>query len=148
YDNYAPEVLRQAIHDLGQDPDAELQCVYCGEPAATWDHVNNNVVRSEFSGYGNRIRNLVPCCRTCNERKGSRPWEEWLDKRDASDKEQRRENIRRFLDVPSAQPVTALEMAKRAPDAMRRYLEIRDEVFRLLKEADEMASIIRAAHRG
>ncbi|WP_313138288.1 hypothetical protein [Paracoccus jeotgali] len=52
YDIYVPAEVADAMRDLGQDPDAELQCVYCGAEAATWDHVFNRVIKGDFSGHG------------------------------------------------------------------------------------------------
>lgn len=43
------------------------QCVYCGEPARTLDHV---IPHSE--GGGDHILNLVAACEGCNNLKGDR----------------------------------------------------------------------------
>src|SRR6266850_5675274 len=76
-DDYDAEKVASLIGLIEQKLDEELRCVYCGEPAATWDHLFNNVKDSRFSGYGNRIFNLVPACRTCNESKGGKDWREF-----------------------------------------------------------------------
>ena len=143
HDEYVPAVVEEAMLDLGQDPDGELQCVYCGAEAATWDHVFNRVVKGDFSGYGHQIRNLVPCCRTCNERKGQKPWRDFLETRDPPDKEERIRLMEQFLAKKDAQPVDTAAMSQLAGDELGRFLEIRSQVFDLLAEADRLAAIIR-----
>ena len=72
-DKYDEEVMRKAIIALGQDPDSDLLCVYCGDEAETWDHIHATVREKKFSGHGHRIGNLLPCCKTCNSKKGNKP---------------------------------------------------------------------------
>ncbi|MFL7903581.1 HNH endonuclease [Azospirillum argentinense] len=143
FDKFDNVSVAEAIRDLGQNPERDLNCVYCGDTAATWDHVHRRVIGGEYSGYGHRIRNLVPCCRSCNERKGKRTWEEWLDVLSPPDIEERRNNMRRFLSKPSAAPFTVEDMRRAAPRELSEFLEIRQEVFRLMKKADDLADVIR-----
>jgi hypothetical protein len=143
HDTYVQAEVDEAMRDLGQDPDAELQCVYCGVEAATWDHVFNRVVSGEFSGHGHRIRNLVPCCRTCNESKGQKPWREFLETRNLPDREERVRRMERFLDSADAQPIGTEAMRHKADEELTRFLEIRSQVFDLMAEADRLAAIIR-----
>jgi 5-methylcytosine-specific restriction endonuclease McrA len=61
----------------------KANCHYCGvrlalttaktERAATWDHV----IPLSKGGY-DKMNNLVPCCRKCNQRKGSKMPDELL----------------------------------------------------------------------
>jgi len=74
HDEFDQKKVAELIGLLEQSIDVDLKCVYCDHPAATWDHLYNNVQAKRFSGYGNRIFNLVPACRTCNEKKGSKDW--------------------------------------------------------------------------
>lgn len=143
HDIYTPAAVVEAIRDLDQDPDAELECVYCGAEAATWDHVFNRVVNGEFSGHGHRIRNLVPCCRTCNESKGQKPWREFLETRSPPDKDVRVHRMERFLSAAGAQPIDTEGMRHKAGEELMRFLEIRSQVFDLMAEADRLAAIIR-----
>jgi len=78
-DEYDDGRVRAAIRALGQNPETELSCVYCGQPAQTWDHVFATVKKSEFSGYGHRIGNLLPCCKPCNSAKGNKNWRKFLE---------------------------------------------------------------------
>lgn len=144
YDEFSADAVEEAIRDLGQDPDGELTCAYCGDPAATWDHVFNRVIGGEYSGHGHRIRNLVPCCRTCNERKGQKSWRDWLRLLAQPDEEARIAIFEKFLSRTEAAPFTLEDMRHHAHDELNRFLEIRAEVFRLMKEADDLAAVIRA----
>src|SRR5690606_23428827 len=128
HDTYTAAAVAQAIRDLGQDPDADLLCVYCGQPAATWDHVFNRVVKGDFSGHGHRIRNLVPCCRSCNESKGQKPWRDYLEVLDPRDKDARVARMQAFLSVPAAQPVGTEDMRHKAGEELERFLEIRSQI--------------------
>lgn len=138
HDIYTPDSVAEALLDLDQDPKSDLQCVYCGAEAATWDHVFNRVVKGEFSGHGHRIRNLVPCCRTCNESKGQKPWYEFLEARNPPDKEERRRRMERFLGKAHA-----LSVASEADENLERFRMIRSQVFDLMAEADRLAAVIR-----
>ena len=54
-------------------------CAYCGSDKGTsLDHINSPVIQSGFSGFDNDIRNLVPCCPSCNSSKGKKTIDEWL----------------------------------------------------------------------
>ena len=143
HDDYDAAVVAEAMRDLGQDPDGELHCVYCGAEAATWDHVFNRVVKGDFSGHGHQIRNLVPCCRTCNESKGQKPWREFFDTRNPPDKDERVRLMEQFLAKTVAEPVDTAAMRQKAGDELERFIEIRSQVFALMAEADRLAAIIR-----
>ena len=39
HDLFDEERVREAVALLGNDPDSDLACAYCGELAETWDHV-------------------------------------------------------------------------------------------------------------
>lgn len=77
-DGYDEERVRAAISLLGQDPDQDLLCAYCGAPAQTWDHVFATVKNSGFSGHGHRLGNMLPCCKPCNSAKGNKDWRGFL----------------------------------------------------------------------
>lgn len=143
YDIYIPAEVADAMRDLGQDPDAELQCVYCGAEAATWDHLFNRVIKGDFSGHGHRVRNLVPCCRTCNESKGQKPWREFFETRNPTGREERIRRMEQFLGSAAAQPISTEAMRHKAGEELARFLEIRSQVFDLMAEADRLAVIIR-----
>lgn len=139
YDAYSEAAVAEAISDLDQDPTKDL---YCEKEAATWDHVFNRVVNGEFSGYGHRIRNLVPCCRTCNERKGKKHWKTFLELLNPEDKDQRIGRMERFLNAHTAPDDYEIIQSK-APEELRQFLQTRAEIFRLMAEADHLAELIR-----
>lgn len=62
---------------LGQDT-RRLTCVYCGDPAQHWDHLNPYVKGKRPSGYLNEARNLVPACGPCNTSKSGHDWRTWM----------------------------------------------------------------------
>ncbi|MCJ8507943.1 HNH endonuclease [Rhizobium lemnae] len=143
-DRYSPLAVADGLRELGQDPEDDLNCVYCGDAAQTWDHVFNRVVDGEFSGYGHYIRNLVPCCRSCNERKGKDNWRHWLAKLAPPDEAERAARIESFL-APLKSPEHIHDHLKNElADELERYREIRRKVFDLMKEADLVAEAIRS----
>lgn len=77
HDEYDEVKVQQAMTRLGQKSD-ELNCVYCGRPATTWDHLICLVQAKKANGHGHRVRNLVPCCSTCNSSKGGTPFDDWI----------------------------------------------------------------------
>lgn len=144
-DEFEAEAMKRAIRLLDQNPDEELRCVYCDGRAETWDHVFATVHKSVFSGAGHRVGNLLPCCKQCNSKKGNRGWDTYVMSREeaGATREVRIARIRRYLDelytidaIPSALPEYV------------RLLEIRDDVLRLMKEADEVAAGIRKKMKG
>jgi 5-methylcytosine-specific restriction endonuclease McrA len=83
-DDFAEEVVKDALRLLGQDPNKPLTCAYCDGAAETWDHVFATVKGSVFSGAGHRLGNLVPCCKPCNSKKGNRSWLTYITSRETA----------------------------------------------------------------
>ena len=55
-------------------------CIYCGSKSAnTLDHIFSVINDSQFTGYDNSRKNLIPCCQMCNSSKGKKTIYEWLD---------------------------------------------------------------------
>jgi HNH endonuclease len=77
-DIYDERKIDEALKLLGQDPNKDLLCVYCDQPAETWDHIMAIVKNGKFSGYGHQVGNLIPCCKDCNSKKGNRNWKNFL----------------------------------------------------------------------
>lgn len=141
-DTYDEGRVRDALLLLGIDPDDDLTCAYCGEPAETWDHVFATVQNSRFSGHGHRIGNLLPCCKPCNSRKGNKAWEVHLTGLDlpAATLKERQQWITNYL---AAYSVTDPPRAK--SDDQARLDEIQRQVLELLGEGDQVATRIRAS---
>ena len=136
--------LRETLRLLGQDPDGDLNCIYCGLRAETWDHLIGLVEKAELRGYGHQLGNLVPCCRDCNSKKGAKGWEVYLrgvvPNRSAF--EAKHSLISSYLDRYAA-PVNLKRAAEMLPDDWKRYSEIKQEIFRLVAAADTIAARLR-----
>ncbi|GHV59401.1 hypothetical protein AGMMS49579_27000 [Spirochaetia bacterium] len=65
-----------SILDIDQN---NVTCCYCGEPATEWDHLRPLIINKEPTGYISEIANLVPCCGKCNQSKGNKNWEDWIN---------------------------------------------------------------------
>lgn len=136
--------VRSAITALGQDPDSGLRCAYCGAEAETWDHVRATVREKKFSGHGHRIGNLLPCCKTCNSRKGNKDWRAFLHAMPADTQRSEREARIDYYIATYSQPDPI-------PEHLPEYRELQDllrQVLALLKRADELASIVRSKPGG
>lgn len=140
HDEYDASRVREAVALLGDDPDDDLTCAYCGAPAETWDHVFATVRNSRFSGHGHRLGNLLPCCKPCNSKKGNKDWRAHLVcvPMLEEDRERRTVNIKRYLstfacddsDLPLTQDRQVLDV-------------IREQILSLMAEGDAVAARIR-----
>ncbi len=141
HDEFEDTHVRDAITRLGQDPDNDLMCVYCEAVAQTWDHVFGTVQDGVFSGYGHRLGNLLPCCKSCNSAKGKKNWNEFLNSKvnlSKEDKRARTEIIKKYLtQYPVSDVVTEC-------DQYRELLTIKDQILELMKKADDIAIKLRA----
>ncbi len=143
-DEYDEAICGAALRFLGQDPNGDLECVYCGSQAETWDHLVGLVEKAELRGCGHQLGNLVPCCRNCNSKKGAKGWDVFL--KGVAPNEQtfaaKQRLIASHVDRYSA-PVNLKEVAERMPDEWTRYCEIKREIFQLMAEADAIAARLR-----
>lgn len=140
--------VNEALKELyGTEPTAPLKCVYCDLPAKTWDHFHRIVKDGKYSGYGHRIRNLVPCCKDCNSSK-SEDWEPWLRQRlasrghEATDIESRIHRIRKYTErlAPDSEATIPRELREQ-------YTAILDQIIHLCGDADVVAGKIRDARQ-
>ena len=139
-DEYDGQNVKEAIKALEQDPNSSLTCVYCGEPAETWDHVFATVQKSVFSGFGHRLGNLLPCCKPCNSKKGNKLWKDHIKSVQMGDEVRiRREKI---IEGYLAKNVVRDESVKTDPD-YEELMKIRDQVLDSMKKADTIAAEIR-----
>lgn len=139
-DEFDEQRVREAVAFLGQDSDSNLQCVYCGAPAETWDHVYAIVRNSTFSGYGHRLGNLLPCCKPCNSRKGNKDWKHFLQSLTIPSSEQAERvaliesYLQRYL-VPDAVPGQIAEYQE--------LQKIKLKIISLMSQADVIAQRLR-----
>jgi len=139
-DAYEEQHVRKAIAVLGQDPDQDLLCAYCGALAQTWDHVFATVKDSHFSGHGHRLGNLLPCCKRCNSAKGNKEWRRFLAELGlpAVMHQAAEGSIDTYLSTFSLQD----SVPESSPE-YERFQQIRGEVLELFAEADQLATRIR-----
>jgi hypothetical protein len=139
-DTYNDQAVRDALAILGQDPEQELLCAYCGVAAQTWDHVFATVKDSRFSGYGHRLGNLLPCCKACNSAKGNKDWRRFLAELElpVSVFQATEARISAYLAVFSLQ-----DSFPEQSQEYERLQQIRVDVLELLGEADQLAKVIR-----
>ncbi len=144
FDTYDEQRIDAAMTFLGQTPEENLVCLYCGEDAQTWDHLVSLVEGGKLTGFGHQLGNLVPCCKACNSQKGSKDFSVFIKKSTniKGDKEKLTERLglyaRKF-----AQPLSIDLVETHAPKEWNRYNQIRNEIIDLLKEADELANVLR-----
>ena len=139
-DPYEERRVRAAMEVLGQDPDQSLTCVYCGQLAETWDHVFATVKNSHFSGYGHRLGNLIPCCRSCNSKKGNKSWVVYMRTLNggANGNRQRENILAEYL-----QEFLVQDTPQAASEDHKRLDAIRAQIIDLFAEADAIAARIR-----
>ena len=143
-DNYDEQIIDEALEILGQNPNGSLHCVYCGGAAHTWDHLVGLVKDAQLRGYGHQIGNLVPCCRYCNSKKGSKDWRQFIES-EIRDEGLRKALIARLETYLNrfATPIDIEQIEKSAPDDWAKYASIKNQIFELMIEADKVAERIR-----
>ena len=70
------EEVQNALKDLGMEDG--IRCAYCGGEYREWDHFYPLVKNRKPSGYISEINNLVPCCSSCNSKKGNKLWADYM----------------------------------------------------------------------
>lgn len=140
-DEYDEGRVKIAMEALGQNPDNDLECAYCGAPAETWDHIFATVLDSKFSGHGHRLGNLLPCCKPCNSKKGNKSWRHYLNtiKLTPGELEKRSVSIENYIKT--------YEVTSQPPEHSAAHVklqEIRAQVLALLHQADHLAAEVRS----
>lgn len=137
-ETYNEARLDEALKLLGQDPTRDLNCVYCDAPADTWDHLVGLVKSRGPSGHGHQLHNLVPCCKSCNSKKGGKAWEDFLQ-----DKE-KRQLIKLYIErCRDSAGLRRTDKPSQEQKDIEEYYKVRDEIFRLMSKADTIAAKIR-----
>ncbi len=146
---YDDRLVAQALRALGQDPDGDLQCVYCGRPAEGWDHVTGLVKGTKYVGFGHTIGNLLPCCKGCNSQKGNKDWRDFL-RSVIADEEERTAKMA-LLDAYLARYRPSRfgyeEIANEFPQEVEHLQRLRDAIIELMREADQVAADLRGKVR-
>ena len=143
-DQYDEQIIDNALRHLGQNPEEHLKCVYCGNLAETWDHLVGLVKNSEFRGFGHQIGNLVPCCKRCNSKKGSKDWRKFIqiEITDELERGKLEEQLEKHIQT-YAKYLDLDQIKQKIPQELVRYNELKEQIFNLMREADEVAQMIR-----
>lgn len=142
-DFYDTKVLKEAVASLGQDPEKDLFCVYCGEFAETWDHVFGLVKDLKYSGYGHVIGNLLPCCKKCNSEKGNRDWESFIKRKNGVNFTSKVNMLKQYFEKYLPKKVDYEEIKDACPAEIQQLQLIKDKIVGLFKEADTIAEKLR-----
>ena len=73
------EQVEKALSILGMHDTNDYKCSYCGSSATEWDHLRPLVLNKKPTGYISEIHNLVPSCGKCNQSKGNKEWQKWIE---------------------------------------------------------------------
>ncbi len=143
-DNYHEETINQALKYLGQNPNENLKCIFCNEEAETWDHLIGLVKNGELRGYGHQIGNLVPCCKKCNSKKGSKEFEKFITESTNiyHDKNGLIELLNNYQEE-FAKKIDLNILTVNTPNEYKEFQEIKQQIFDLMIEADKLANKLR-----
>ena len=70
--------IEKVLEILNIDKD-NITCSYCGDKATEWDHFRPLIINKKPTGYISEIHNLVPSCGKCNQSKGNKDWNTWIN---------------------------------------------------------------------
>jgi len=143
-DSYSESQVDKALIFLGQNPNEDLMCVFCGEVAQTWDHLVGLVKDGELRGYGHQIGNLVPCCKDCNSKKGQKEFYRFINESGRIKK-----NKTKLIELLNgyqnrfAKKINLDVLNQKAPTEFEEFRRIKQDIFDLMKKADEIAIKLR-----
>jgi hypothetical protein len=143
-DSCSEKTISDALIFLGQDPDSDLNCVFCGAPGETWDHLVGLVKNGELRGYGHQIGNLVPCCKECNSKKGSKNLSIFI--RESSRVNKNPEKLIKLLESYQEKFATEIDLTllkSKLPQEFEEFNRIKNEILLLMKKADNVAEKLR-----
>lgn len=143
-DNFEEDKINEALKFLGQNPEEDLKCVFCNDDAETWDHLVGLVKNGELRGYGHQIGNLVPCCKKCNSKKGSKEFDKFINEYDKIyfDKTELIELLSQYQ-RKFAKEINLELLKNKSPNEYNDFQEVKKEIFNLMKKADVLAEKLR-----
>ncbi len=143
FDDYHEKEIVEALKLLDQNPNSELKCVYCNKKAESWDHLESLVKQGMYTGNGHQIGNLVPCCKKCNSSKGKKNYIDFVNTIDI-DEQKKLQIIDKLTNYRNNFRKNIIDInSKEYADVTLRYFEIKNQIFELMKLADEEANKIR-----
>jgi endonuclease I len=142
-DKYDENKVDRALRILGEDPENDLNCVYCGSPADTWDHIMATVKNGQYSGFGHQIGNLIPCCKECNSKKGNKEWKAFLISKRPAEKHNpiMIKRIQKYIKLNTSDFVKIQD--KNIRGEIERLNQTKEMILKLLRKGDRQAAIIR-----
>lgn len=147
-DEFDQNRVEAALVALGQENLRQLTCVYCGKLAQTWDHLENLVKDGELNGYGHQIGNLVPSCRDCNSVKGGKSFQAYVETLPLSQDEKKNLVLRLKSHLAQAKPINISSLDADRKEALDKFNGIKDQILKLMEEADKYAQILREQREG
>lgn len=143
-DDFNEEKMDEALKFLGQNPNEDLKCVFCNDKAETWDHLVGLVKNGELRGYGHPVGNLVPCCKKCNSKKGSKEFDKFINEYDKIyfDKTELIELLSQYQ-RKFAKEINLEFLKNKSPNEYNDFQEVKKEIFNLMEKADVLAKKLR-----
>jgi hypothetical protein len=128
----------------------DLRCAYCGDKATEWEHLHPIVKGRRPTGYPSSIKNLVPSCGKCNQSKRGEDWRNWITSdaprspksRKIADLDKRILRLERYEKWANCRRMPLDKIV--GEDAYREYFAKLDYIINQMKEAQEMAGILKA----
>jgi hypothetical protein len=143
-DDFNEEKMNEALKFLGQNPNEDLKCVFCNDEAETWDHLVGLVKDGELRGFGHQIGNLVPCCKKCNSKKGSKEFDKFISEYNKIylDKNELIELLTQYQ-KKFAKEINLDILKEKTPIDYVAFLKVKEEIFNLMEKADVLAERLR-----
>ncbi len=143
-DDFNEKKMNEALKFLGQNPNEDLKCVFCNDEAETWDHLVGLVTNGELRGYGHQVGNLVPCCKKCNSKKGSKEFDKFINEYDKIyfDKTELIELLSQYQ-RKFAKEINLELLKNKSPNEYNDFQEVKKEIFNLMEKADVLAEKLR-----
>lgn len=112
-----------------------LTCMYCGEKATGLDHLHPLIKDKTPTGYFTEPANLVPCCSTCNQKKGNDEWDVFMKRlNEGCEKNDKTKRLKAFV---SQMPATKLNLPTELKDKYKDlYILIEKELEKIQKVLD------------
>jgi len=136
---YDDTKVRTAMKMLKMDEN-DLHCAYCEKVAENWDHVRGVVKDGKFSGYGNVLGNLVPCCRSCNQKKAGKDWKVFMLEQKFP--KQRISRLESYFKTFKNNDLKYRNLLKKKPGLVKKFHDTHQQVLSLIEEADNLSKEI------
>ena len=143
-DDFDEDKMNEALKFLGQNPYEDLKCVFCNDEAETWDHLVGLVKNGELRGFGHQIGNLVPCCKQCNSKKGSKEFDKFIGEYNKIpfDKNELIELLSQYQ-RKFAKEINLNILKEKTSTDYEAFLKVKEEIFNLMEKADILAERLR-----